>query len=323
MVENALLCQQLGVLQRTVRRPCLKNRDRLLLVVLASRIRHWPAALLIIQPETVLRWHRELFRLVGKRQSKAQPSKPPLSIATSRLIQQTIRENWLWEAERIRGERLKLGIKVSKRTVQRDRRCMRGPRPPSQTWATFLRNHACQIWACDFVQTYDLFFRALFVFVILEHHSRRVMQVGITYSPTDRWVAQQLKEATAFGAGPKYLIGDKDKKNGSHLSLIAASSGIEELKIPFQSPNRKARYERFIGSLRRECLEHILLFNERPLRTTVTESVRYFNEARPHQGLSQGTPPADGLPSGSSAPRAKIIALPVLGGLHHDYRRVA
>lgn len=202
-------------------------------------------------------------------------------------------------------------------------RRVRGPRPRSQTWGTFLRNHASQIWACDFVQTYDLFFRAIFVFVMIEHHSRRVIHVGITSAPTDRWVAQQLKEATAFGAGPKYLIRDNDKKYGSHFSLIAASCGIEELKIPYQSPNLNARCERFIGSLRRECLDHILIINERHLRAKVKEYVRYFNQARPHQGLAQRVPQADALPSKSSTPVAKIVSLPVLDGLHHDYRRAA
>jgi putative transposase len=258
IAENALLRQQLIIVQRAVKRPTLRKRDKFLLIVLASKLRSWKQALLIIQPDTLLRWHRELFRWLWRRKSKAKGRRPRLALETVALVVQMVRENGLWGAERLRGELLKLGIRVSKRTIQRYMRTMHSPRPPGQTWATFLHNHAAQIWACNFVQTYDLFFRAIFVFVIIEQHSRRVLHFGVTRVPSEQWVVQQLKEATAFGAAPRYLIRDNDGKYGSRFSLAAKGCGIEELHLPAHSPNLNAICERFIGSLRRECLDHIL-----------------------------------------------------------------
>jgi transposase InsO family protein len=234
-----------------------------------------------------------------------------------------VSENWLWGAERIRGELLKLGIRVSKRTIHCYMRRVRKPRPHGQTWSTFLHNHAQAIWACDFVQAHDLFFRAIFVFVMIEHHSRRVVHIGITRAPSDRWVAQQLKEATAFGVGPLYLLHDNDSKYGTQFSLIASSRGITELHIPPQSPNLNAICERFIGSLRRECLDHMLILNERQLHKLVNEYVLYFNQARPHQGIDQALPDPSQLHSTSNSGALKVNAHPVLGGLHHHYRRAA
>jgi putative transposase len=323
MAENALLRQQLIILQRSVKRSALHKHDKLLLILLASKLRFWQQALLILQPETLLRWHRELFRWLWKRKSKATGGRPRLSLETITLIVQVVRENRLWGAERIRGELLKLGINVSKRTIQRYMRKERDPRHRSQTWSTFLHNHAAHIWACDFVQTYDLFFRAIFVFVIIEHESRRVIHYGVTRAPSQQWVVQQLKEATAFGVAPTYLIRDNDGKYGSLFSLIAKASGIEELHLPPQSPNLNAICERFIGSLRRECLDHILILNERQLHRVVKDYVWYFNRARPHQGIDQRLPDQGIDPKLTTSVAGKIVSRPVLGGLHHDYRRAA
>jgi transposase InsO family protein len=323
IVENGLLRQQLIILQRATTRPVLHKRDKFVLIFLASKFRQWKQALLIVQPDTLLRWHRELFRWIWKRKSTPKKSGARLSKDRIALIRQLIRENRLWVAERIRGELLKLGLKVSKRTIQRYMRRCRNPRARAHTWKTFLRNHAPSIWACDFVQTYDLWFRAIFVFIIIEHHSRRVLHYATTRAPSDNWVAQQLKEATAFGEGPQYLIRDNDSKYGTRFSLIAQSSSIQEIVLPPQSPNLNAICERFIGSLRRECLDQILIVNEAQLRSIVQEYVAYFNQARPHQGLDQQIPNSKLAPSFTPAAQSKIVSQPVLGGLHHDYRRVA
>ena len=201
--------------------------------------------------------------------------------------------------------------------IQRYLRDVRGPLASKQTWATFLRTHASQIWACDFAQTYDAFFRDLFVFVIIELGSRRVVHFAVTRSPTDAWVAQQLRNATPFGEGPRYLIRDNDSKYGPSFARVAA--GIEVLRTPYRAPRANAICERFLGSLRRECLDHILILDERHLHHTVKEYVRYFNMARPHQGIEQHIPcPPESLPHSG-----KIVSLPILGGLHHDYRRQA
>ena len=227
-------------------------------------------------------------------------------------------DNRLWGAERIRGELLKLGIQVSKRTIQKYLTRMPRLRPGGQTWSTFVRNHAADMWACDFVQTYDVFFRDIFVFVIIELESRQVIHTNVTRSPSDAWVAQQFREATPFGQHPVYLIRDNDRKFGDHFANVAAE--IEVLPTPVRAPRANAYCERFIGSLRRECLDHMLILSEKQLRRMVKEYVAYFNDDRPHQGIHQRIPPA---PAPSPAGESEIIARPVLGGLHHAYSRKA
>jgi putative transposase len=210
-----------------------------------------------------LRWHREAFRFHWKRKSKAPSHKPKVAAETITLIREMATKNRLWGAERIRGELLKLGIHVCKRTIQKYRRQVRAPQPKGQKWATFLRNHPAQIWACDFFQVTDLFFRPLFAFVIIELKSRRVIHMGVTRSPTDPWVAQQLREATPYGQAPKYLIRDNDSKFGSLFTRVAATSAIEMLKIPYHAPQANAVCERFVRSVRQECLDHLLIFHEK------------------------------------------------------------
>ena len=278
---------------------------------------------MIVQPDTLLRWHRELFRRYWKRKSKAPSRKPKVAAETIALIRQMAKDNRLWGAERIRGELLKLGLRVCKRTVQKYMRKVRTKPPRGQTWATFLRTHAAQIWACDFLQISDLFFRPLFAFFILELKSRRVIHVGVTRSPTDAWVAQQLREATPYGQAPKYLIRDNDSKFGSCFARVAATSGIKILKTPYHAPRANAICERFMRSVRQECLDHLLILQERQLQRVLNAYVGYFNQARPHQGIRQQIPERlRSVPSSQDASK-KVIALPVLGGLHHDYQWVA
>jgi putative transposase len=196
LAENALLRQQLIMLRRQVKRPTCTKTDRMLLVVLARAIRRWKQALLIVQPDTLLCWHRQAFRWFWRQRSKPASRKPRVAAETIAWIQTMALNNRLWGTERLRGELLKLGIRVSKRTIQKYRRQKRG-RPTSQTWSTFLHNHAHGIWACDFLPVTDLFFRSFFAFFILELQSRKVLQVGVTRHPTDAWVAQQLPRSHA------------------------------------------------------------------------------------------------------------------------------
>src|SRR5215471_12552305 len=204
IAENALLRQQLIILKRQVKRPACTKTDRILLVLLARGVRAWKQTLLIIQPETLLRWHRELFRRYWKRRSKAASHKPKVATETIALIREMARDNRLWGAERIRGELLKLGLRVCKRSIQKYMRGVRTKPPRGQKWSAFLRNHAAQICACDFLQVTDLFFRPLFAFFPIELKSRKVIHVGVTRSPSDAWVTQQLREATPYGRVPKY-----------------------------------------------------------------------------------------------------------------------
>jgi putative transposase len=204
-IEDALLRQQLIILRRHVKRPTFKKSDRMLLVLLARAVRTWKQALFIVQPATLLRWHRQGFQLYWKYTSRAVTPKLKISTETVALIKEMTRDNRLWGAERIRGEWLKLGIRVCTRTIQKYMRPVRTAKPRGQNWKTFLHTHAEQIWACDFLPVTDLFFRSLFAFFIIELHSRKVNHIGVTRSPSDAWTAHQLREATTFGEGPKYL----------------------------------------------------------------------------------------------------------------------
>jgi len=323
IAENLLLRQQLIVLNRSVKRPRLTNRDRGLFVLLASRLYSWKEALLIVKPETVLRWHRQGLRLFWKRKSRARSLQAQIPVETITLIKEMATNNRLWGAERIRGELLKVGIKAAKRTIQRYMRQVRPPRPHGQTWAMFLQNHANDIWACDFLQVHDLFFRPLFAFFITELGSRRIVHVGVTRAPTDDWVAQQLCEATPFGEAPKYLIRDNDAKYGVHVTAVAAGTGIEVLRTPTRAPRANAICERLLGSVRRECLDHIVIVSEAHLRRVLKEYTAYFNQSRPHQGIDQRVPECKESSNPLRGDRGTIVVFPVLGGLHHEYRRAA
>jgi transposase InsO family protein len=277
---------------------------------------------MIVQPETLLRWHRDFFRFVWRRKSKAEskPGRPPLSDDDIARIKRLARENATWGAERIRGELKHLGIDVSKSTIQKVIEDERESQTPTQTWATFIRNHASEIWACDFVQAYDIFFRAIFVFVIIELGSRRIVHFGVTRHPTDQWTAQQLREATGFGEGPRFLIRDNDDRYGESFKRVA--SGIEVLRTPYRAPRANAYCERFIGSLRRECLDHFIILNERHLYRIVKEYETYFNNTRPHQGIEQRIPCQQGRTE-SPPVNGKLVSRPVLNGLHHTTSWVA
>lgn len=322
IAENALLRHQLLILQRQVKRPRLNTCDRCWLLFLASRVAHWRQALLIFQPDTLLRWHRQGFRLFWRHRSQAKNNAPKIARETIDLIRQLARENLLWGAERIQGELLKLGFKVAKRTVQKYMHGARPPRGSSQTWATFLKTHAKDIWVCDFLPVVDLFFRQVFVFFIIELSSRRVVHFALTWTPTEAWTAQQLREATPYATGPKYLIRDNDNKYGELFDRVGKATGIEVLKIPYRAPRANAICERFIGSVRRECLDHLLIFGARQLHRVIREYVEYFNRARPHQGIEQRIPEGR-RETENEKESGKIIAFPVLNGLHHDYRRAA
>ena len=323
IAENALLRQQLIVFNRSVKRPCLTATDRSLLVLLASRLRTWKGVLLIVKPDTLLRWHRQGFRLFWRRKSQVGARAPRIPAETIALIKELAVDNRLWGVKRIQGELLKLDINVSKRTIQRYIRQARPLRPHGQTWATFLRNHAREIWTCDFLQLHDALFRPLFAFFITELGSRRIVHIGVTRSPTDDWLAQQLREATPFGVAPKYLIRDNDAKYGSHFAAVATGSGIEVCRTPIKAPRANAICERLLGSVRHECLDHLLIMGEAHLRRVLSEYVEYFNQARPHQGISQRIPEAADEAGQAVGIKGTIVAFPVLGGLHHDYRWVA
>ncbi len=312
VVENALLRQQLIVLKRQIKRPQLTNPDRFRLVFLSRFTAFWKRALHIVQPDTLLRWHREMFQFYWRRKSQGKPKISPETIA---LIKKMAGENQLWGAERIRGELLKLGIEVSKRTVQRYMPKEKKTGSSGQNWATFLKNQAGGIWACDFTVVYDWLFRQWYVFVEMELKTRRIIHTGVTKYPTDKWTAQQLREATPWGQGPKYLIRDRDKKYATHFTAVGAS--IKELKTPYRTPEGNGVCERFMGNLRRECMDHILIHDDKHLRRVVTDYTAYFNQERPHQGIGQRIPDQ----TRSKPTSGRVTSKTILGGLHHSYSR--
>jgi len=322
IAENALLRQQLIVLRRSIERPRLHRDDRVLLLALARLTRRWRDALTVVSPETLLRWHRDLFKIVWRRKSRTRGQPKRLAPEIVTLIQAMAKDNMLWGAERIRGELLKLGIRVSKRTIQKYMRHVRPPGKRGQSWNTFIGNHSRDIWACDFLQLYDVLFRPIFAFFFVVHGTREAVHFNVTRCPTDAWSAQQLREATPYGDGPKYLIRDNDDKFGKRFAAVAEGTEIEVVKIPPRSPNLNPICERFLGSVRRECLDHVVIVSERQLRRVLKEYVEiYFNRARPHQGLWQGIPVA----GSRSVPKVggKVVPIPILGGLHHDYQWAA
>lgn len=335
IAENMFLRQQLIVLERQVSHPPVTQRDRQVLVLLASRIKGWREALIVVKPDTLIGWHRLGFKLFWRRKLRSRQGKPPIPAETIALIEEMAIHNRTWRVKRIQGELLKLGIKVSKETIRKYMRRARKGLPPlkrSQTWATFLANHASETWACDFVQTYDIFFRTVFVYFIVELGSRKAVHYGVTRSPSDGWSAQQVREATPYAEGPRFLIRDNDDKYGQSLARVTENSRIKVLKTPVAAPQansicddrRERRRLRFIGSVRRECLDHILILSERHLHRVIGEYVAYFNCARPHQGIGQRIPdPPENTLIADMKSSSRIVGYPVLGGLHHDYRRAA
>ena len=210
-------------------------------------------------------------------------------------------------------------LENSTRTIQRYIAKEKKSGSSSQTWATFLKNQASDIWACDFTVVNDWLFRQWYIFVVMEFKTRRIIYTGVTKYPTDEWTAQQLREATPWGKGPKYLIRDRDSKYATHFSAVTGS--IKEVETPYRTPQANGICERFIGSLRRECLDHILIHDDRHLeRVTKEYTLLYFNQERPHQGIEQRIPDQYELPK-SKPTSGRITSKVILGGLHHSYSR--
>jgi transposase InsO family protein len=273
----------------------------------------------LVQPETVLRWHRQGWRLYWWWRSRRPTGRPRLSLEVRELIRRLSEENRLWGTERIRGELLKLGIAVGNGSVRRYR-WRPAPRPPSQTWGTFLRNHAHAIWAADLLTVQTLTFKTLYVLFFITHHRRELVHVQVTAHPTAAWVWRQVVEATPWGRHPKYFIRDRDRVYGAGFVPRAAKIGINTVLTPYRAPRANAIAERVVRTLRNDCFDHLLILNEQHLRAVLVEYVAYYNLDRPHRSLALEPP----LPaSRSPAPTGAIGSRPVLGGLHHSYHRAA
>ena len=318
VLENAALRHQLQAALRTNPRPRLRQRDRILWVWL---VRVWPGGwqqhLSIVQPATVVSWHRKGWRLYWTWRSLTRLGRPRLTQEVRELIAEISRDNSLWGTERIRGELLKLGIVVSNRSIRRYR--WQTPRPRgTQSWRTFLVNELKGIWAADLCVVRTLGFRTLYVFFFITHARREVVHLNVTASPTAAWIWQQLIDATPWGGQPTHLIHDRDAVYGKDFGPKLKGLGITDIRTPARAPNANAVAERFVRTLREECLDHVIVVNERHLQQVLQEFVDYYNCHRPHRSLGLEAPqPADAVRSG------RVVSRPVLGGLHHVYTRAA
>jgi putative transposase len=321
--ENLALRQQLAVLSRQSPRPKLQPADRLFWSFLSRLWSRWRSAVVLVRPETVIRWQRTAWRRYWAWRSRRgrTPGRSPVAREVRELIVRMTRENPRWGSMRILGELRKLGYDISSRTVRRYRRAVRR-RPPSQSWRTFLRNHAPHIWAADFFTVQTLTLKTLYVFFFIGHCRRRLVHLNVTAHPTADWVWRQLIEATPWGKQPKYLIRDRDCRYGGNFNSRAARLAIQAILTPVQAPKANAVAERVIGTLRRECLDHVIVINEQHLRRVLREYAAHYNGARPHRTLGLQTPTGPPVPL---APQrtGRIIARPVLGGLHHEYEWLA
>jgi transposase InsO family protein len=264
-----------------------------------------------------VRRHRHAWKLFWRWKSRCQLGRPRLSAEVREVIATMSRETPLWGTERIRGEPLELGIAVSNRSIRRYRR--RGPAcPPSQTWRTFLANHRPRIWAADFFTVRTLTFKTLYVLLLIAQGRRELVHVNVTASPTAAWVWRQLIEATPWESTPKYLVRDRDASYGGDFGRRAKRLGIRALMTPIRAPRANAIAGPVVGTFRRGCLDHAIVFDERHLWSVLREFVGYYNADRPHRGLGLETPePAERPEAGP------VHSRPVLGGLHHAYERVA
>jgi len=314
--ENLFLRHQLNIALRRAP-PCLRLRgsDRALLIWMT---RLWPGLLSlaqVVQPATILRWHRAGFKVFWRWKSQNRAGRPKIDRRLRDLIQRMSRENPLWGASRIHGELLMLGFKVAQSTVSKY--MMRGRNPPSQTWKTFLRNHAEAIVAIDMCVVPTVTFDLLFAFLVLGHGRRQLLWFEVTRHPTAEWLAQQITEAFPWASAPAYLVRDNDRAYGHVFTSRIRTMGIRDRPISPGSPWQNGYAERLIGTLRRECLDQIVIFGEAHLRRILSAYAAYYNQARTHLALQKDAPLRRAIQRSGA-----VVAVPVLAGLHHQYVRI-
>jgi transposase InsO family protein len=326
--ENLFLRKQLALyLERQVKPRRADDATRITLVAL-SRVVEWRRLLIVVKPDTLIRWHRKGFRLWWRWKSRA-PGRPRIPSDLRQLIATMAAANGTWGEERIAAElRVKLGIRVSPRTV---RRYLPATTPRAtqglQAWVTFVRNHSRSVLACDFFVVVTATFRVVYVFVVLEIGTRRILHWNVTAHPTADWTAQQFRMIVPGDLPQRFVIHDRDSIYSEGVDGTLAAMGLTVLKTPVRAPQANAFCERLIGTIRRECLDFMIPLNERHLRAVLNEWVTHYNRGRPHASLGPGIPEGplvdDTIVHASDhrVPRDyRIAATAILGGLHHEYR---
>lgn len=324
LLENLALRQQLAALKQKRPRPRITASDRLFWSVLRRCWPGWRKALFIVRPETVVRWHRAEFKLYWKWLSRkhAVVGRKPTSKELRELIFRMVADNPTWGAPRIHGELKMLGFNISERTVLRwMRKAPRYPEP-AKRWATFLSNHREAIAAMDFFTVPTLTFGVLTCFFVIAHDRRRILHCNVTCHPTSAWVSQQLREAFPYDTAPKYLIHDRDTIFNCEVMEAVKAIGIKSVRISFKSPWQNGIAERFVGSCRRDLLDHVIVLNERHLKRLMRDYNHYYHEDRTHLGLAKETP-AGRVKETKRSASCRIVALPRLGGLHYRYQLAA
>jgi putative transposase len=322
--ENLFLRKQLAMFQERKAKPRRPDTPIRIALVLLSRLFNWRDALVVVQPQTLVRWHRQGFRLFWR--WKSRPGRPPIPIELRQLIREMAMSNPSWGEERIANELLlKLGIRVSPRTVRKYMQLHPWEQPRGdQRWSTFVRNHASAILACDFRVVVTATFRLLYVFIVIEHQTRWIVHCNVTAHPTAAWTLQQLREAIPSDHRYRFLIHDRDGILSPPLDQSISHMGIHVLRSPPKSPKANRFCERVIGTLRRECLDYFIPITESHLRSITTNWMTHYNTGRPHSSLGPGIPnPPSDLPVAPQPHRHRIpkhlnvMAHPILGGLHH------
>jgi len=317
--ENLALRQQLAILQQKSKTPPLRRRDRTFWAILSRIWTGWRSALLIVQPDTVVRWHRQGFKLFWRWKSRrGKGGRPKIKAEIRNLIRRMSRENPLWGTPRIQSELALLGHVVAESTIDKYR--VHPRKPPSQTWRTFLDNHVKDIVAIDFFTVPTATFRILFAFVILRHDRHHVNHFSVTAYPTAQWTAQQIVEAFPFDEAPRFLIRDRDSIYGEFFRRRVKHMDIEEVACAPKSPWQNPYCERLVGSIRRECLDHVIVMNERHLRRILASYFEYYHLTRTRLSLDRNAPIERAVEPPS---RGRVVAIPQVGGLHHRYCRAA
>ncbi|MBN1571345.1 MAG: transposase [Acidobacteria bacterium] len=317
--EILALRQQIIVLKRSTHRPKLQFWDRFLWIWLLRLWPQWRSARVIVKPETVIAWHRKGFRLFWTWKCQhGKSGRPGIPKDVRELIRTMSKNNATWGAPRIHGELLKLGISISQATVAKYMH--RHPKPPSQTWRAFLQKHAKQLASIDFFTVPTISFRVLYVFLVLSHERRRVIHFNVTSHPTAEWTSQQLLHAFPYDSAPQYIIRDRDCIYGEVVQRQLEELAIQQVLTAPRSPRQTPYVERLIGSIRRECLDHILTINEASLRANLRSYFSYYHDSRCHLGLDKDSP----KPREIQPPHiGRIVEIPKVGGLHHRYERRA